>query len=55
MYARAAGAVPSGRRDRLRPPLSSNVYISLPTMSVSSPTLRTKSAVSSTMGVRISP
>ena len=49
--ARTTGAVPSGRRVRLVPPSSSKVYISLRTMSVLVPTPRTKSAVSSKVGV----
>ena len=50
----ATEAVLSGRSVRLRPLRSVNVYISLPTMSLDSPTLRTKRSVSSMMGVRIS-
>ncbi len=49
--ARTTGAVPSGRRLRLRPPWSSNVYISLRTTSVLVPTPRTKTSVSSKVGV----
>ncbi len=45
------GAVPSGRRVSERSPLSANVYISLRTMSVASPTPRSKSPVSSNSGV----
>ena len=47
----ATGAVPSGRRVMLRPPRSSNVYISLRTMSVDSPTPAVNSRVSSNVGV----
>ena len=43
-------AVPSGRSVTLRPPLSSNEYISLETTSVDSPTPRANSAVSSKIG-----
>ncbi len=61
MYARTTPAVFSGRSvsdcdfslaARAR---SSHVYISFETMSVSSPTLRANSDVSSNTGVRISP
>ncbi len=45
------GAVPSGRSVSERPPLSGNVYISLRTMSVASPTPRSNSPVSSNSGV----
>ena len=51
----AIGAVPSGRRVRLRPPWSANVNISLRTMSVASPTPRANSSVSSKAGVSIRP
>src|ERR1041385_4845618 len=60
MYARTTPAVFSGRSVRDWPlslaalPRSSHVYISLETMSVSSPTLRENSSVASKMGVRIS-
>jgi hypothetical protein len=55
-----AGGVLGAQGERLRlfdcaRARSSQVYISLETMSVSSPTPRAKSAVSSKMGVRISP
>ncbi len=53
--ARTTGAVPSGRRVRERPARSSNVYISLRTTSVLVPTPRTKTSVSSNVGVTISP
>ena len=43
-------AVPSGRSVTLRPPLSENVYISLDTTSVDSPTPRANNAVSSKIG-----
>ena len=55
LTARTTGAVHSGRSVRLRPPLSANVYISFSTMSVVSPTPRTKRSVDSNIGVRISP
>src|SRR5258707_12594581 len=61
MYARTTPAVFSGRSVRLcalslsARARSSHVYISLETISVSSPTLRANSAVSSKIGVRISP
>ncbi len=45
------GAVPSGRSVSERPPLSGKVYISLRTMSVASPTPRSKRTVSSNSGV----
>ena len=51
---RATEAVPSGFNVIERPPLSSNVYISLFTTSVPSPMPRTNSSVCSNMGVRIS-
>ena len=54
-YARQTGAVPSGRSVSERPPWSVNVYISLRTMSVASPTVRTNSSVSSKIGVSIWP
>ena len=47
--------VPSGRRVTLRPPRSANVYISLETTSVDSPTPRANSAVSSKIGNSMSP
>ncbi len=49
-----APAVPSGLSVILRPPLSSNVYISLFTTSVVSPTPRKNSSVCSNTGVRTS-
>ena len=55
MNERTVGAVPSARSVSERPPLSSKVYISFETMSVSSPTERTNRSVSSKIGVRISP
>jgi hypothetical protein len=55
IYARQTGAVPSGRSVNERPERSSNVYISLPTMSVASPTVRTNSSESSKTGVSIWP
>ena len=54
-YARQTGAVPSGRRVIDRPPPSSNVYISLRTMSVASPTPRANRSVVSNTGVSIRP
>ena len=45
------GAVPSGRSVSERSPLSVNVYISLRTMSVASPTPRSNRPVSSNSGV----
>ncbi len=54
MKARATPAVPSGRSVSERPLRSAKVYISLPTMSVPSPTPRTKSSVGSITGSRIS-
>ena len=54
MNARATPAVPSGRRVSDRPLRSAKVYISLPTMSVASPTERTNSSVGSSSGSRIS-
>ena len=53
MTALTTPAVPSGRRVIERPPLSSNVYISLRTTSVDSPTPRVKSSVSSNTGSSI--
>ena len=53
--ARTTPAVFSGRSVSERPFRSRNVYISLWTMSVVSPTLRAKSSVDSRIGVRISP
>src|SRR6266446_4101994 len=50
--ARTVGAVPSGRNDR-RSSWSVNEYISFSTMSVASPTARTKRSVFSTIGVRM--
>jgi len=50
MTARITPAVPSGRSVIERPPRSSNVYISLETTSVDSPTPRVKSSVSSKIG-----
>ena len=47
-------AVFSGRRVSEVPSRSSQVYISLETMSVSAPTPRANRVVSSKMGVRIS-
>ncbi len=61
MYARTTPAVDSGRRVRdwafslAARARSSQVNISLLTMSVSSPTPRAKSSVVSKIGVRISP
>ena len=52
-YARAIGAVPSGRSVRERLLRSLNVYISLWTTSEPSPDVRAKSAVSSKPGVWI--
>ena len=49
-YARATGAVPSGRSVCDRPPASSKVYISFWTMSVDSPTPRANSSVASNVG-----
>ena len=54
MYERRTDAVFSGRNVNELPSRSENVYISLLTISVSSPTPRAKSAVSSRIGVRIS-
>ena len=54
MYARTAGAVPSGRMLTERPSRSSNVYICFSTTSVTSPTDRTNSGVYSRIGVRTS-
>ena len=51
--ARTTPAVPSGRKQIHSPPLSLNSYISLPTISLLSPTERRKSAVSSSFGVSI--
>ena len=53
-YARTTDAVPSGRSARVRPPLSSNSYISLLTTSVCSPTRRNTSTCSKT-GLTIRP
>ena len=53
--ARTTGAVPSGRSVSERPPRSSKVYISFRTTSVLVPTPRTKTSVSSKVGVTISP
>ena len=50
MTARITPAVPSGRRVIERPPRSSNVYISLETTSVDSPTPRVNNSVSSKTG-----
>ena len=55
MIARTTPAVFSGRSVRDRPFRSGNVYISLCTMSVVSPTERAKSSVDSRQGVRTSP
>ena len=52
---RITPAVPSGRRDKERSPRSTNVYISLLTTSVLSPTPRTNKAVSSNTGNSIYP
>ncbi len=54
MKARITGAVPSGLRVMDLPPLSSKVYISFWTMSVSFPTLLSNNSVASKMGVLIS-
>ena len=54
MYARTAGAVPSGRMVTDRPSRSSNVYICFSTTSVTSPTERTNRGVYSRIGVRAS-
>src|SRR5512143_592039 len=53
-YARTTPAVFSGRSVTRSPERVSNVYISLPTMSVASPTPRSNSSVFSKRGVRIS-
>src|SRR3954468_2825129 len=50
-YARAIGAVPSGRSVSERSLRSANVYISLVTTSEASPAVRAKRAVSSKPGV----
>ena len=55
MTARTTPAVFSGRSVRERPLRSENVYISLWTMSVVSPTERANSSVVSRHGVRTSP
>src|SRR3546814_291404 len=55
MKARATPAVPSGRSVIESPPRSSNVYISLVTMSDVSPSVRAKTSVNSKIGVAISP
>ncbi len=49
--ARTTPAVPSGRSVMDRPPRSSNVYISLRTMSVLAPTPRANTSVCSNVGV----
>src|SRR6266545_1357204 len=54
MTASCVRAVISGRMVSERPLRSENVYISFSTMSVASPMPRSKSAVCSTTGVRIS-
>ena len=51
--ARTTGAVPSGRRLSERPDWSGKVYISFRTTSVLVPTPRTKTSVSSKVGVTI--
>ena len=53
MYARATGAVASGRSVSERSPRSVNVYISFWTMSEPAPDVRAKSSVSSKSGVVI--
>jgi hypothetical protein len=53
MYARATGAVASGRNVSERSPRSVKVYISFWTMSEPSPEVRVKSSVSSKIGVVI--
>ena len=55
MQARMTDAVHSGRNVSDVPSRSSQVYISLETMSVSEPTPRANNSVSSKIGVRISP
>lgn len=55
MTARITPAVPSGRKVTERSPRSANVYISLDTTSVDSPTPRANSAVSSKIGNSMSP
>ena len=52
-YARAIGAVPSGRSVSERPAWSVNVYISFWTMSEPWPDVRWKRSVSSKFGVWI--
>ena len=52
-YARQIGAVPSGRSVSERSPRSVNVYISFWTTSDPAPDVRSKSAESSNVGVRI--
>ncbi len=54
MNARTTDAVPSGLSVIRLPPMSVKVYISLPTISESSPIDRSKRRVSSNTGVRIS-
>src|SRR3954454_13647831 len=53
MYARATGAVPSGRSVSERPPWSSKLNICFWTMSVESPAVRLKTSVASKVGVSI--
>ena len=54
MKARAMPAVYSGRSVRRSPPRSSNVYISLVTMSEVSPSVRANTSVNSKTGVATS-
>src|SRR3954447_11121910 len=55
MYARATGAVPSGRSVSERPPWSSKANISFWTLSVVSPTPRANSSAASKAGVSTYP